>query len=851
QEKGHNGQTGKVPADTSPMEQQAGEQDAISKERVEQDNKVDEMGLKIDINMQSERQEKGHDGQIKVDELKEGLGVSHGLAHPVFAPRSDLSFGFIGVMPAGPGSHPRESPYLAIPGVFVKPPNVPLTRGDFSENLEAFQKYLGRHPPWNATAVAPDAFDALLTQLASVRRGELCRAIEEAKRLSKEIEELSKENRALKRSVAAGSGGCGSSVMETGKVPADNNNSPMEQQAGKQDAISLTCFNNTQLERQEKGHDGQTGKLPADTSPMEQQAGEQDAVSKERVEQDKKVDEMELKFDINKQPERHEKGNDPQIKVDEQEVPAGQEDEHRCLSPRSELSFGFFSVKPAGPSSHVAERSPFMALPGINFNSPRTEPRYKLARASSMSMLGQVHERRRSVEVSLSSFRSVPSGGHERRKSYTPLRSPSPFSPRDAPGTPFGHMSLNRASSSASTARDSSRQSFASDGCDTFDRELTGLHPVWKNHANTFSTQQLQWAQSKARGTGTIIDDRSSEEQDHQLYAYLWGRQAWEVLGLLMISLDLVAVPMQVFEPYPIELILITTILTTLYWTCDVPFSFVASQHSDGARHMSLKAMAGFLVLLEEYGGSKRVRIISGIAGMLVFIVLTNHLIACAFYGIATIPGLDDNWAYYAFELTGRTSMALRSLSPPTVAPKERSLMSGYGSDLCCGRALGSHQAVEGRCGCSAWAEVRELLALIPGTSVHWVPSHGKHPEWSPLGGHLDRIWRELNDRADGEASRLAERRWAERVSEREAVAGAKDWSHRALCTQLAALAAFGRLVNPEVFSTLIAAISNALQQLRELSEERTEQFAKVLLACCCWWWWYWCRCWCRCCCHH
>ncbi|CAE8698900.1 unnamed protein product, partial [Polarella glacialis] len=74
-----------------------------------------------------------------------------------------------------------------------------------------------RHPPWNATAVAPDAFDALLTQLASIHRGELGRAIDEAKRLSKEIEELSKENRALKKSVAAGSGGCGPSVMETGK----------------------------------------------------------------------------------------------------------------------------------------------------------------------------------------------------------------------------------------------------------------------------------------------------------------------------------------------------------------------------------------------------------------------------------------------------------------------------------------------------------------------------------------------------------------------------------------------------------------------------------------------------------
>ncbi|CAE8687780.1 unnamed protein product, partial [Polarella glacialis] len=148
-----------------------------------------------------------------------------------------------------------------------------------------------------------------------------------------------------------------------------------------------------------------------------------------------------------------------------------------------------------------------------------------------------------------------------------------------------------------------------------------------------------------------------------------------------------------------------------------------------------------------------------------------------------------------------------------------------------------------------AWAEVRELLALISGTSVHWVPSHGKHPEWSPPGGHLDRIWRELNDRADGEASRLAERRWAERVSEREAVAGAKDWSRRALCTQLAALAAFGRLVNPEVvpvnelersftivvlmsamviFSSFISTITYAMNQLKNLNSERNAELVKL-----------------------
>ncbi|CAE8723503.1 unnamed protein product, partial [Polarella glacialis] len=481
--------------------------------------------------------------------------------------------------------------------------------------------------PWNAPAVALDTFDALITQLASVHRAELGRASEEAKRLSKEIEELSKENRALKNSSAAGSGGCGSSAMETGKVPADNNknNSPMEQQAGEQDAISkergeqdtivdeikLKIDTDMHLERQEKGHNGQTGKVPADNNPMEQQAGGQDAVSKEVVEQDKEVDEMELRIDINMQRERQEKGHDGQIKVDELEdqlsvsdfpAPEG----HPVLAPRSDLSSGFLGVTPGGPSSHVAE-SPFFALPGINnFISPGAKPRYKFSRASSLSMMEEVNERRRSFEVQTSGLFSFvqqldPSApnGRERRKSVCVgvSRTLPALSPRNTPGTPPGRRD-SRASSSAYPARASSRQSVASEGSATFDRELTGLHPIWKTQANTFGTQRVpmgglgQHFRSKT-GRGTrIIDTVSSEEQDQQLYEGLWGRQAWEVVGLLMISLDFFAVPMQVFEPYPIELIMSTTILTTLYWTCDVPFSFLVSLHSDGARHISLKAMA-------------------------------------------------------------------------------------------------------------------------------------------------------------------------------------------------------------------------------------------------------------------
>ncbi|CAE8655103.1 unnamed protein product, partial [Polarella glacialis] len=114
---------------------------------------------------------------------------------------------------------------------------------------------------------------------------------------------------------------------------------------------------------------------------------------------------------------------------------------------------------------------------------------------------------------------------------------------------------------------------------------------------------------------------------------------------------------------------------------------------------------------------------------MLVFIVLTNHLIACAFYGIATIPGLDTNWAYYAFELTGRTSWLYRYT-----------------------------------------------------TSYHWAMGlfHTSGSDILPTNS-------------------------AERI-----------------------FVQFVLIWNLAVFSTLIASIGNALQQLRELNEERTEQFAKV-----------------------
>ncbi|CAE8718128.1 unnamed protein product, partial [Polarella glacialis] len=66
-------------------------------------------------------------------------------------------------------------------------------------------------PPPKTMAVAPDAFDFLLTQLASVHRMEVGRASEAAKRLSKENEVLSNEIRALKNPAAAVKGGRGSS----------------------------------------------------------------------------------------------------------------------------------------------------------------------------------------------------------------------------------------------------------------------------------------------------------------------------------------------------------------------------------------------------------------------------------------------------------------------------------------------------------------------------------------------------------------------------------------------------------------------------------------------------------------
>ncbi|CAE8598449.1 unnamed protein product, partial [Polarella glacialis] len=146
---------------------------------------------------------------------------------------------------------------------------------------------------------------------------------------------------------------------------------------------------------------------------------------------------------------------------------------------------------------------------------------------------------------------------------------------------------LNRASSGLYLAKASSRQDLVNEG----DRDLMGLHPVWKIPANMVDTVQRQWT-SKSLGTLPVIASSDEHDQHLQPCVFLWGRQAWEALGVLMISWDLFAVPLQVFEPYSMELTASTTVLTTLYWTCDVPFTFLASQQSDGAQHISFKAMA-------------------------------------------------------------------------------------------------------------------------------------------------------------------------------------------------------------------------------------------------------------------
>jgi len=176
---------------------------------------------------------------------------------------------------------------------------------------------------------------------------------------------------------------------------------------------------------------------------------------------------------------------------------------------------------------------------------------------------------------------------------------------------------------------------------------------------------------------------------------------------MTLILYDLVAIPMQIFEPPENAVSDIMSKLTLSFWTLDVPFSFVTGFYREGvleerleqiARHyartwlvfditvisvdwcltiagevsnslasdsvgymrfgkiLRFLRMVRLLRLLKVHGllsdliervHSEFCLIMLGIARVIVSIMLINHLIACSWYGVGTIgEGWEDTWVH-------------------------------------------------------------------------------------------------------------------------------------------------------------------------------------------------------------
>ena len=80
----------------------------------------------------------------------------------------------------------------------------------------------------------------------------------------------------------------------------------------------------------------------------------------------------------------------------------------------------------------------------------------------------------------------------------------------------------------------------------------------------------------------------------------------------------------------------------------------------------------------------------------------------------------------------------------------------------------------------AAWKHLKDLLDGT-GSQLSWVPAHGRHEDWQPLQGQSAVAWRELNDRADSQASRHAKRALERTRAARQARQQALAWAQRAL----------------------------------------------------------------------
>lgn len=97
-----------------------------------------------------------------------------------------------------------------------------------------------------------------------------------------------------------------------------------------------------------------------------------------------------------------------------------------------------------------------------------------------------------------------------------------------------------------------------------------------------------------------------------------------------------------------------------------------------------------------------------------------------------------------------------------------------------------------------AWSRVRDVSRTLPAIAIHWVPSHGKRPDWRPPVPHHDADrWRALNDYADRRASAALRHAVTSVVPERQARAAALAQARSAISAFDAGITRFQAHLGP------------------------------------------------------
>jgi len=199
-------------------------------------------------------------------------------------------------------------------------------------------------------------------------------------------------------------------------------------------------------------------------------------------------------------------------------------------------------------------------------------------------------------------------------------------------------------------------------------------------------------------------------------------RLLWDVAGMTLIAYDLVLFPLQSFDPPRLLIFDIMGLITSIFWTFDIPMSFFVGYHDGGVikmnmgdiarkyarswlffdltvvtvdwvgtfmeissneeeenetttnvgavriakaarflrmlRLLRLLKVSGMFEHILEHIQSEFTRIILGICQLIAFIICANHVIACGFYAISVSDRGRHRWVYH-FDVKER-SLAYR-----------------------------------------------------------------------------------------------------------------------------------------------------------------------------------------------